>query len=286
MIGARVLADSVSPAGARITTQEWVYPRFIHSEVLTYRTLSRNAASSRAIPMRKTIARVLRDPAGPVSWGRNQPGMQAREELTGWRRWLAQKLWYWPRYPAIAVALLQDRIGLHKQVGNRALEPWLWMTTIVTGTEWDHIWRQRCHPDAQDEFRVLAEAAYAAYRQSTPVETTLHTPLVTLDDVRDVTEMGSGPHMVAHRLMKLSTARCARVSYLTHGGQRSLAADFKLYQRLANANPPHTSPFEHACTAADDRERWSGNVRGWIQHREAVDPYFIARSREHGRRIV
>lgn len=284
MIAARVLADSISPAGARITTMEWTYPRFIHSEVMTYRMLSRNAASSRAIPMRKTIARVLRDPAGPVFWGRNQSGMQAREGLTGWRRWCAEKLWYWPRYPAIAVALLQDRLGLHKQIGNRALEQWLHITTILTGTEWEHIWRQRCHPDAQPEFRVLAEAAHAAYMASRPVGATLHLPLVSVADLADVKAMDPRASTVELRLLKLSTARCARVSYLTHDGRRSLTEDFKLYSRLATADPPHTSPFEHACIAADDPGRWSGNVKGWIQHRETVDPHFIWR--EQGRRVV
>lgn len=279
MIGARILADSISPAGARITTQEWTYPRFIHSEVMTYRMLSRNSASSRAIPMRKTIARVLHDPAGPVSWGRNQPGMQARDDLTGWRRSLAEKLWYWPRYPAVLVALLQDRINLHKQVGNRALEQWLYMTTIVTATEWEHVWRQRCHPDAQPEFRVLAEDAQCAYLASTPRVTYLHVPFITEDDRNEVARMGMGITTIERRLMQISTARCARVSYLTHDGRRSLAEDFNLYQRLLSAAPPHSSPFEHACTAAANPERWSGNVRGWIQHRETADPFFIHRER-------
>jgi hypothetical protein len=277
MITARVLLDSLSPAGVRITTMEWTYPRFIHAEVMTYRMLSRNAASSRAIPMRKTIARVLRDPAGPVFWGRNQPGMQAREEMSGWRRWLAEKAWYWPRYGAIAVALLQDRLGLHKQVGNRALEPWLHITTILTGTEWDHIWRQRCHPDAQPEFRVLAEAAHGAYLDSPPVLRRVHAPLVHGEDWSALRDRASSFAEVKTTALKVSTARCARVSYLTHDGRRSIEADLDLFDKLATADPPHTSPFEHPCTAVEDPGRWSGNVKGWMQYRESVDPFFIRR---------
>ncbi|HEV2643681.1 MAG TPA: hypothetical protein VGT98_13280, partial [Candidatus Elarobacter sp.] len=52
---ARVLLDSVSPAGVRLTTMEARYPRFIHSEVMTHRVFSRNSSSSRAVPIRKMI---------------------------------------------------------------------------------------------------------------------------------------------------------------------------------------------------------------------------------------
>jgi hypothetical protein len=77
--------------------------------------------------------------------------------------------------------------------------------------------------------------------------------------------------------LKVSTARCARVSYLTHDGRRSIEADLDLFDKLATADPPHTSPFEHPCTAVEDPGRWSGNVKGWMQYRESVDPFFIRR---------
>jgi hypothetical protein len=266
---ARVILDSVSSAGARITTMEWTYPRFIHSEVMTYRTLSRNAASARAIPVRTMLHRVWSDPAGPVEWGRNQRGMQARAQLGGWRRWLACRLWYAARYPVLLAVQVLVWLGLHKQVANRLLEPWCWITTIITATEWDHIWRQRCHPDAQPEFRRVAEMAHAAYRASEPKLRTLHLPLLQPDE--DWSDWnGSVP-------FEVSTARCARISYLTHDGRRDIAEDLALYRRLRDADPPHTSPFEHPCVAAADPNRWSGNVCGWEQFRELCDPHFIRR---------
>lgn len=280
MIGARILADSISPAGARITTMEWTYQRFIHSEVMTYR-VSRNAASSRAIPVMVTIRRVLKDPAGPVWWGQNQKGMQARAELPGWRRWLAHQLWYKARFLAVAIVVLMVWLGLHKQISNRLLEPWTWITTIVTACpeQWENIWRQRCHPDAQPEFRVLAEAARCAYLASTPVERIIHAPLVETVDWVQLHAVALDASTAESGALKISTARCARISYLTHDGQRSIYADLDLYGRLSKADPPHTSPFEHACVASDDPERWSGSAKGWVQHRETVDPYFI--HREH-----
>lgn len=270
---ARVLLDSVSPAGVRVTTMEWTYPRFIHAEVMTYRMFSRNAASSRAIPVRKMIRNVLNNPAGPVAWGQNQRGMQARSELHGWRRWLAMKLWYAARYPAVLVALLMVWLGLHKQVVNRLLEPWMWITVIITSNEaaFKHCFRQRCHPDAQPEFQEVARKARTELLFSDPVERILHAPLMTEADYDDlaVSKMTAPEQYPA--IWHISTARCARVSYLTHDGRRAIAEDMRLYDDLKRADPPHTSPFEHVLTASEDPERRSGNVVGWIQHRETVE---------------
>jgi hypothetical protein len=269
--GARVLLDSVSPAGVRLTTMEWTYPRFIHAEVMTYRMFSRNTSSSRAIPVRTMIRRVLADPAGPVAWGRNQRGMQARSELAGWRRWLARQLWLKARYVAVGVALLLVWLGLHKQVANRLLEPWMWITAIITANPaaFENCWRQRCHPDAQPEFQEIATLARAAYEASVPEVRDLHAPLIQ-DDEADLLNI---PFMAA----AISTARCARVSYLTHAGRRDLAEDRRLYDDLKHADPPHTSPFEHVARASADPTRRSGNFVGWLQHREEVDPYWSGR---------
>ena len=53
MIEAKIIADSLSEAGKRIVTFELQYQRFIHGEVMTHRLFSRNAMSSRAIPVKK-----------------------------------------------------------------------------------------------------------------------------------------------------------------------------------------------------------------------------------------
>lgn len=262
---ARVLLDSVSPAGARLVTMEWTYPRFIHSELLTYRQFSRNTSSSRAIPVKTTIRRVISNPAGPVYWGQNQRGMQARSELSGWRRWIACQLWYKARYVAVLVALLMVWLGLHKQIANRLLEPWMWITAIITANPeaFAHCFRQRCHPDAQPEFQTVAHLAREAFGASVPVERTLHAPLIQ-DDDGDLYDL---PFL----LKAISTARCARVSYLTHRGVRDRSEDSRLYNDLKTATPPHASPFEHVATASDEPTRKSGNFVGWIQHREEIE---------------
>lgn len=270
---ARVLLDSVSPRGVRVTTMEWTYWRAIHPEAMADRMFSRNAASSRAIPVRKMIRDVWKNPAGPVAWGKNQKGMQARVELHGWRRWLAVRCWYAARYPAILAALVLVWLGLHKQVANRLLEPWMWITVIFTANEpaYRRRFAQRCHPDAQPEYQHVATLAQTALDASTPVERTLHAPLMTEDDYADMMAYGlTGAGQYA-TIWHVSTARCARVSYLTHDGRRDLSEDERLYMDLKHADPPHTSPFEHVLTASEDPERRSGNVVGWIQHREIVE---------------
>ena len=75
MIEAKVILDSVSPAGKRITTLQLKYPRFIHSEFMTHRAFSRNAASSRAIPVLKRLDMMCQDPVIPLEWGLDQSGM-------------------------------------------------------------------------------------------------------------------------------------------------------------------------------------------------------------------
>jgi hypothetical protein len=271
---AEILLDSVSPSGARITTMRWRYPRFIHAEVMTYRMFSRNTSSSRAIPILRMVNQVWHNPAFPVYWGKNQSGMQAREELRGWRRQLAIDLWYAGRTSACLNALaMYYGPGLHKQIANRPLEAWMWIEAVITASPvaLENCWRQRCHPDAQPEFRYVANLARSVYNSSMPTERTLHAPLMGFED-----EL----HLKPSVIKQVSTARAARTSYLVHGRKdRSIEEDQRLYARLHLGSPegevPHTSPAEHCLTAHPDPKYRSGNVFGWIQHREEVDPYFV-----------
>jgi thymidylate synthase ThyX len=262
---ARILLDSMSPAGVRLTTMEVRYPRFIHSEVLTHRVMSRNSSSSRAIPIRKMIDAVRVDPAMPLWWGRNQAGMQAREEIDAPTRALAEAEWKRALDDALAHAerLAANDINLHKQLVNRILEPFAWITVIVSATEWANFFTQRTHEDAQPELRHIAQLMLAEYRASTPRRLALgewHTPLIQPDE-----ELTLDPE----QRRQISVARCARVSYLSHDGSRDLAKDFELYERLVGGGANgHWSPFEHVATPLADASEWSGNFRGWEQYRK------------------
>jgi thymidylate synthase ThyX len=240
------------------------YPRFIHSEMMTHRVFSRNAASSRAIPIKKMIAAVREEPALPVYWGRNQTGMSAREAVTPEVDALARAEWQSALEDALAHAerLAEKDIDLHKQLVNRLLEPFAWITVIITATDWANFFTQRCHPDAQPEIKHIAEMMLAQYRASIPAPVALgrwHLPLIQ-DDERTLPD---------EQLCKLSVARCARVSYLTHDGKRDIERDLDLYEKLLGGGANgHWSPFEHVATPAPDAQARSGNFTGWEQYRK------------------
>lgn len=293
---AKVLADSVSSAGDRLTTLEATFPRFVLAEFNTHRVFSRNSASSRAIPVAKQLRRVLDDPYVPIEFGSNKPGMQAGPPLTGASRDTAEAVWLQARDDAVrhvlglitspenvaeyddlhdcleaAQGLLKEPpaewLNVHKQVANRLLEPFMWHTVIVSSTTWDNFFNLRCHPDAQPEIKLIATKMRDAVERSVPTRLEpdeWHLPLVGEAE----REEASSPEELA----KISIGRCARVSYLTHAGTRDLAADVTLYDRLAESG--HMSPMEHVArpmTAAErERSEWSGNFRGWIAHRKLI----------------
>ena len=246
---ARVLLDSRSPSGARLTTFEVRYPRFIHSEMMTHRMFSRNAASSRAIPIKKMIAAVREEPAMPVHWGRNQTGMSAREEIRAEIAALAQAEWRAALDDALrhAERLSEKDIDLHKQLVNRLLEPFAWITVIITATEWANFFTQRAHEDAQPEIRHIAEMMLARLSREHAAAGGVG-PLASCRSFK--TTSTACPKKNA---CKISVARCARVSYLTHDGKRDHAKDVELYDRLLGGGANgHWSPFEHVATPAAD----------------------------------
>jgi hypothetical protein len=67
-INAKIVADSLSIHGDRLTTLLITFPRFILAEVNTHRMLSKNTSSSRAIPFEKMIQSVEKDPFIPIAW--------------------------------------------------------------------------------------------------------------------------------------------------------------------------------------------------------------------------
>ena len=78
----KIIADSVSPEGVRLTTVQLRYWRPIHPEMLTHRAFSRNARSSRATPIDVMVEQVLKEPWGPKHWTINGPGMVAQAEFS------------------------------------------------------------------------------------------------------------------------------------------------------------------------------------------------------------
>jgi thymidylate synthase ThyX len=287
---ARVILDSIGPNQARLTTFELTYPRFIHAEFMTHRLFSRNAASSRAIPTEKLLARIERDPAMPVWWGKNQSGMQAKEQLPDDAIEEVKSSWLFGLGQMLHLAGRFKNIGLHKQIANRVVEPWMNITVIVTATELDNYWGLRVDPDAQPELQHISSLALSAYNESTPRKLASgewHLPYVTGFDEEDLRAQYflSLPSDEADRtLCQISVGRCARVSYLTHDGKRDPMADQTLAEKLAQSG--HMSPYEHVAQAMEAAEwkdyarqladNWAyyrvpvGNFWGWKQFRKLL----------------
>lgn len=266
MITAKILTDSITDDGARLTTWELSYPRFIHSELMTHRVLSKNSASSRAIPASKLRERITSQPVEPVHWGAKQAGMQADREIDDLA--LAREWWADARDLAVIMHERGEVLGLHKQVVNRIIEPFMTITVICSGTDWANFFHLRNHKDAEPNFQALAKLMWDEYHNHTPEYLELgywHLPLVTEDEKKTIQ---------LSDLRKISTGRCARVSYLTHDGKRDIQADIDLHDRLLggleSGEPGHMSPFEHIAVAVGGQER-HGNFSGWRQYRKCFN---------------
>lgn len=285
---AKVVLSSVGPGGLSVTTLQLRYPKFIHGEFMTHRVFSRNASSSRAIPVERLIQDVIDDPVYPSFWGKNQPGMSAAEEcdapveVYGWGGGTERSrsaAWDLARKNAIKAARAFAAAGYHKQIVNRLLEPFCHINVVVTSTQWSNFFALRCHPAAQPEMRELAEKMREVLLGVEPQRLEpgqWHLPYVEGD---------WPPGTEYANLIKLSVARCARVSYLTQDGKKPTAEeDIALYDRLVAAVPLHASPCEHQATpdeiydpniARRLGQPWKnselhGNLRGFIQYRKTL----------------
>lgn len=293
LITAKIVADSISPDGIRMTTMEIEYPRFILAELNTHRMLSKNSASSRAIPVKAMHEHIRANTAGPVFWGVNQPGMKAKEELRGADLSEAKYIWAKARDAAIAYSGSLADLNIHKQITNRITEPWMIMKTVISGTEWKNFFWLRDHQDAQPEIALLAKRMREAYDVSAPIllkPGEWHLPYVEhrrnqygrleyLDH--------DGNILTAVQARVVSASCCAQVSYRKNDDSVEKAQ--KIFAQLIESQPCHASPVEHQATPMDmdaildrwqktdgvthqDRtgQLWSGNLRGWIQFRKLI----------------
>lgn len=288
-ITAKIIADSIDSRGHRMTTMEIEYPRFILAELNTHRMLSKNSASSRAIPVTKMHEHIAAFPAEPVSWGKNQSGMQAKEEFSPEDVQKAKEIWYRAMQDALRWSKELSSMSLHKQVANRITEPWMMMKTVISGTEWKNLFYLRCHGDAQPEFRHLALKMQEAYNASTPqllAPGEWHVPYVLTHRDKDNQLLyldSDAKYITMEHARMISASCCAQVSYRKSDESFEKAA--KIFDLLINSKPAHASPVEHQATPMSltatittngvthqdhDYELWSGNLREWIQFRKII----------------
>lgn len=263
----RIECDSVSPEGSRLTTFVLRYPRIIHAEVLTHRMFSRNASSSRAIPTSKLVQKDLFIPA---KFSKNGKGMQSVGELTEEEDAKAVELWSQAMNYTLDILCQLEALGIHKEHVNRLWEPFSYIDVILTSTEegLKNFFELRCHKDAQPEIQELALLMKEQYASNQPKRLAAgewHLPLA--DSGLPLTEA-----------MVQSVARCARVSYNTHGRESSHVKDSSLYMKLLKSK--HMSPFEHQARVPEfidgigvesDSFDYQSNLRGWVQLRKLIE---------------
>lgn len=274
-----------------MTTMEIEYPRFILAELNTHRMLSKNSASSRAIPVKAMHEQINASPATPVYWGKNQAGMQAKEALGGEALNSVQLIWNKAKEDALHWAAAMAGLELHKQIANRITEPWMTMKTVISGTEWSNLYWLRLHKDAQPEFRELALKMHDAHLASIPQLLKYgewHLPYVNQDWLSSGEQIfldNEGNPITLADAKMISASCCAQVSY--RKSDDTLDKAQKIYHQLIESTPAHASPVEHQATPMDTTDEywednvgishcdrngqlWSGNLRGWVQLRKTL----------------
>lgn len=307
----RVIADSICAfSKIRMMTLEWEFHRWILAEANTHRMISKNLQSSRAIPLKKAIEMIQENPAYPVHWGKNQSGMQSKEELTRNDIESARILWDEHRHDTISLVQELEKLGAHKQWASRLLEAHVMTKGVFSGTDWANLMYLRDDEEAQPEFQDLAVATRLAVEQSIPVKLfpgEWHLPYViskveTFGDIGILRYYDSdNVEIDLETAKKISGSCCAQVSYRRLNDTREKALE--IYDKLFSGRKPHMSPVEHQATPmqptstgkytinnTDDPSTWepgithidragkfhSGNLSGWIQLRQTLPNNVVA----------
>ena len=297
---AKLITHSIGMDKQELMTYYLRYPRFIHAEMMTHKDFSRSASSSRAIPIMKMIKQVWFNPAIPIHWGRNQAGMQANQELPSLIKNICINLWTLSGKVMCVFVLVLYSLRLHKQIGNRLLEPWQIIHVTLTTAKLNNFFALRIHKDAQPEIQYLAQEMKYAYLSSTPNVLTKfdwHLPWIQESDRTETynyIQTSGTKEEVDDLLVKMSAARCARSSYANFDGSRSIKKDLETFDKLVTTQPVHASPCEHQAypdtkcyqvlfhnnDEVSEGFNWSnpqkhGNLTGWIQHRKLIKDEYI-----------
>lgn len=266
---AKIVADSISADGFRLTTFECTFPRIILAEVNTHKMLSKNSASSRAIPVERMIQRVLEDPYVPTHWGKNQKGMRAEQDVDEAAADAAASAWKAARGQAVLWTKTLLDLGIHKQITNRLIEPFMWHTAVLSGTEWSNFFNLRDTKDAHPDFRDLAHCMRELYAKGEPSPVNYgdwHLPYVSGSESFDAEVLHDADYAC-----RIAIGRCARVSYdRLHEEETPEKSKARCDGMLAAG---HMSPFGHVARpmTLDELDlfkqkklRWDAERREWF----------------------
>lgn len=270
-ISANLVAASRSPEGVVVSTLNIKYGLIVHAELLRHKLFSHSVKSNRAIEPHRIRREVLQDPYIPVKFGVNQRGMIAK----GWSPYanIARSAWLFARYPACAVHWFLNKLGIHKEVCNRLLNPWQWVRETITFTDYVNFFNLRIHKAAQPDIALLAHRIYDELEANGIIDNVFsedhvldlspgewHTPYVKRERGPDGVLRyfdNDDTELTVEQAIVCSVARCARSSYDNHDGTKCLydqkaspnaRSDRELYESLLVDRPIHASPAEHVAT--------------------------------------
>lgn len=243
------------------------YHNFLANGITVHNCFSRNASSSRAVPVERTIQNILNDPWVPSDVYKNCKGMQGKDIVNEDDYDIFCEEWQDAAFKAIEVAHKMIDNGFHKQHINRILEPFTKIKVIVTATEWSNFFDLRLSPDADPEIQHLAKAIKMAMDAVSNTYTYINAhggrtlPYVSFDEMDAIDDL--------RILTLISAARCARVSYLNHDGSKpDILKDLALAKRLIDSG--HMTPFEHQCRYSFDAG-FQYNLRDFQSARYMLD---------------
>jgi thymidylate synthase ThyX len=268
MTSATIIGDSINPNGDRISTLILRYPRIIHSELMTHRVFSRNAASSRAIPLNKMIEMVSKDPFIPQYWLKNKSGMSGGEEASQDEIKALCEIWLGAMDDMIKRVGQIDKFNIHKSIPNRLLEPFMFIEVLCTATEWQNFFDLRVHPDAEPHFNELATKIYDARRASQPKQLQWGEWHIPSKETEEECKLDLSTRL------KIATAKAARISYANHDKEYSVENQVDRTNKLITSG--HFSPLEHCAQANEyvfcSSETLRKSLNNWL-HEEYMDEY-------------
>ena len=292
-IKVEIVADSINQQGDRLTSLVLTYPRIIHAEMMTHRMFSRNASSSRAVPIQKMIEAVKNNTFCPFEFQKAHKGMQGSEYFTGQDKADCIKLWLESAELALQQAEKMKEKGITKQVINRILEPYQYYTMLITSSK-----------EGLDNFFKLRNPVYEYIEDG--VKHTFKSKKEFIDYVPHAKDWDALSFLLVNKgqaeihimdlaekiydafnestprqphsgqwhipfedkicdfnitlsneeLVKISTAMAAHTSYTTVGNEsvKSYEKWIELHDRLLSQDPPHSSPMEHCCVCVTDED--------------------------------
>jgi hypothetical protein len=310
-ISAKVVGDSMTREfNERFISFEVTFNRFILAELNTHRALAKNSASSRAIPFNKMIESVMTNPFIPIAWQKDHVGMQGTEYIQdefAIQRRIDQ--WLWARDLAVLAAqklhsplelfddyqepyLNEHSEPVTKQICNRILEPYMWHTVLIGGTEWDNFFNLRSpkyNTPVNQEFckswKDLKEnhnkSFVNQFLNDTNINKLQHNKgaadihIMALSEAMwdaknqslpNILEPGDWHIPYSHlnsvndtieNKVKAGVGKAARVSYTVvgHDKKDKISTLINIHDKLVSANPIHASPLDQLGRAMTNTER-------------------------------